>query len=104
MNATALLLTGAVVGTPGVTLWPKNHPVVRDLPRMVLLESQPFEHRLDGDWRQAGQSTDAPVRTTRIPAPIEIIETSVSTGQWLDCVAAGACLAPGGRADRPICR
>ena len=68
---------------------------------MVLLEPQPFEHRLDGDWRQAGRSTDAPVRTTRIPAPIEIMETPVSTGQWLDCVAAGACLAPSGPADRP---
>ena len=93
--------TGAAAGALGLSLWPQDRPVVRDLPRMVLLEPQPFEHRLDGDWRQAGRSTDAPVRTARIPAPIEIMETPVSTGQWLDCVAAGACLAPSGPADRP---
>ena len=101
MHATAVLLAAAAAGALGLSLWPQDRPVVRDLPRMVLLEPQPFEHRLDGDWRQAGRSTDAPVRTARIPAPIEIMETPVSTGQWLDCVAAGACLAPGGPADRP---
>ncbi|WEF24809.1 SUMF1/EgtB/PvdO family nonheme iron enzyme [Paracoccus sp. S3-43] len=106
MHATVVLLAGAVAGALGLSLWPLDHraapdPARPDLPRMVRLDPQPFEHRLDGDWRQAGRSTDAPVQVSRIPAPVEIMETAVSTGQWQDCVAAGACLAPGGPVDRP---
>lgn len=101
MHATALTLAGAVAGALGLTLWPQDHRAVPDLPRMVRLDPQAFEHRLDGDWRLAGRSTDAPVQTTQIPAPIEIMETPVSTEQWMECVAAGACLAPGAATDRP---
>lgn len=101
MHATAFMLAGAVAGALGLTLWPQDRRDPPDLPRMVRLDPRPFEHRLDGDWRQAGRSTDAPVRTTQLPAPVEIMETPVSTRQWLDCVAAGACLPPGGPTDRP---
>lgn len=102
MHATALLLSGAVAGALGLTLWPQDHRATPDdLPRMVRLDPQPFDHRLDGDWRRAGRSTDAPVQRAQIPAPVEIMETPVGTGQWMYCVAAGACLPPGGPTDRP---
>ena len=101
MHATAFLLAGAVAGALGFSFWPQDHRPAPDLPRMVRLDPQPFEHRMDGDWRRDGQATDAPVRTVRIPAPVEIMETAVSTGQWMACVQAGACLAPGAATDRP---
>lgn len=100
MHATALLLAGAVAGALGLTLWPQDREPSVDLPQMVRLDPQPFAHRLDGNWRRDGRSIDAPVRNVQIPAPLDIMETAVSTGQWMACVRAGACLPPGGPTDR----
>lgn len=74
-------------------------------PATVLLEPATFLHRLDGEWRQGGRDTDAPLAEVRIPAPVEIMVMPVSTGDYLACVAAGACVAPDGptdRADLPV--
>ena len=73
MHATAFMLAGAVAGALGLTLWPQDRKLP-DLPQMVRLDPQPFQHRLDGDWRQAGRSTDAPVQMTQLLAPVEIME------------------------------
>ena len=77
----------------------------RPAPATVLLEPATFLHRLDGEWRLNGHATDAPMAEVRIPAPVEIMVTPVSAGDYMACVAAGACALPGGpvdRADLPV--
>ncbi|MFC3567922.1 SUMF1/EgtB/PvdO family nonheme iron enzyme [Paracoccus simplex] len=103
MHGSAFLFAAAL-GALGLSLWPpflqREAAKGPDLPAMVRLEPRPFEHRLDGDWQRDGWPVDAPVATVSIPAPVEIMATPVSTGQYLECVAAGACTAPGGPTDR----
>lgn len=103
MLSSALLLAGVAFGAFGLSIWPFDEAgpqSLPDLPAMVTLQPAPFQHRLDGDWRREGRAIDAPVRTVSIPAPIQIMATQVSTGQWLACVEDGACGLPGGPIDR----
>lgn len=85
LGATALSAAGALHA---------ETPVIR-------LDPVPFEHRLDGEWRQAGHATDAPKATVRIPAPVQIMARPVSVGDYMACVAARACAAPDGPTDQP---
>ncbi len=70
-------------------------------PRVVRLDPQPFEHRIDGDWQRNGLPADAPMAVVSIPAPVEIMAVPVSHADWMDCVVAGACAAPGQIAATP---
>lgn len=101
MHATAFLLAAAAAGALGLSALPERRPALPDLPQVVRLDPQPFRHRIDGDWRRDGRSVDAPLATVAIPAPVEVMATPVSTAQWLDCVADGACSLPGGPVDNP---
>lgn len=89
--ATALLAGAAAVA-------PDGGPAI---PKLVLLEPAPFQHRLDGEWRRDGHDADAPVAEVTIAAPVEIMALPVSAGEYMACVSAGACAAPDGPVDRP---
>ena len=64
-------------------------------PQVVRLSPTPFEHRLDGEWKRDGLPADAPRVVVSIPAPVDIMALPVSHGDWMACVADGACAAPG---------
>lgn len=49
---------------------------------------------VDGEWKKDGLPADAPRAVVSIPAPVEIMVTQVSHGDWMGCVAAGACATP----------
>ena len=102
LGAVALAMVGLLHLGDGRPAAPAPAP---DLPAMVRLDPQPFDHRIDGDWQREGLRSDAPRHIVSIPAPVEIMATGVSTGQWLACVAASACTLPDGpvdRADLPV--
>ncbi len=102
MQASALILAAAAIGAMGLGIWPRTPaPTIDGLPEMIRLDPAPFDHRLDGDWQQEGRRIDAPMARVAIARPVEIMATPVSVGLYGACVAAGDCLAPGGRTDRP---
>ncbi|MDR0807892.1 MAG: formylglycine-generating enzyme family protein [Gemmobacter sp.] len=106
MRRTALFLTVAAVSVTGIALvasyllMPEAKPAV-GIPALVRLEPAPFLHRLDGDWQRGGLPADAPLALVSIPAPVDIMATAVSNGQWQVCVTAGACAVPGSGMDNP---
>lgn len=76
-----------------------------EVPVLLRLEPVAFTHRLDGEWQRGGHSVDPPLAVVTIAAPVEIMALPVSVGDYLDCVAAGACSAPDGptaRSDLPV--
>ncbi|VDC29425.1 SUMF1/EgtB/PvdO family nonheme iron enzyme [Pseudogemmobacter humi] len=105
MPSIATLLAGAGLSALAFSLWPvTTTPVAMTQesgpgPQVVRLDPAPFLHRLDGDWQREGRPVDAPVEMVTIPAPVEIMATPVSTGEYLLCVQAGACAAPSGPVD-----
>lgn len=102
MDGSAFLLVSAGVAAFGLShLFPGPRGPAPETPALVQLAPAPFEHRLDGEWTRGGRPVDAPVATVAIPAPIAVMATPVSTGQWLACVDAGACTLPDGPAGRP---
>ncbi len=102
MDGSTLLLAAAAVAALGLVplTGARQQAAPDDLPEMIRLEPRAFSHRLDGDWQRGGQPVDPPVAFVSIPAPVEIMATQVSTGQWMACVAAAACPLPGGPVDR----
>ncbi len=99
MHTPVTLLASAAIGVLSLSFWPAKAP--GNLPQLVRLDPAPFSHRLDGDWQRDGGQVNAPIRSVQIPAPVEIMEMPVSTGDWMACVRDGACIAPGGPTDRP---
>lgn len=69
-------------------------------PMTVRLDPAPFEHRLDGEWRQDGHDADPPKQVVQIAAPVDLMALPVSVGEYMACVSDGACTAPDGPVDR----
>lgn len=97
-------LTAAGVLAVQLPRAPAPAPALR-VPATVRLEPLPFEHRLAGEWTRGGRPVDAPRGMVEIGAPVEIMTHPVSVADYMDCVAARACDAPGGPAtqgDLPV--
>jgi formylglycine-generating enzyme required for sulfatase activity len=103
-----VLVAAAVVAGPlatsAVTLgWrtPSADPQVA-IPELIELQPGTFRHRAAGDYTRAGAPAAAPTIEVRIAQPLRLMKRQVSFGDYLGCVAAGAC-APidGDDADRP---
>jgi formylglycine-generating enzyme required for sulfatase activity len=65
--------------------------------RPALIELQPgvVRYRVAGDFTRAGKPAEAPLVTARIERPIGFMRTQVTAGEYQQCVADGACKAPG---------
>lgn len=99
----------AVTALATFTFWPFQAPQTppgqssagAPLHEVVRLDPTPFRHRLDGDWRRNGRASDAPLAEVSIAAPVEIMARPVSIGDYMECVAEGACLTPNAPLERP---
>lgn len=95
MHIPALLTSFMAISAAGLSIWPfGGDRTPPDIPQMVRLDPEPFEHRLDGDWQRDGWPVDAPLAVVSIPAPVEIMATAVSNAQWQACMRDNVCAMP----------
>ncbi|KPH80378.1 MULTISPECIES: SUMF1/EgtB/PvdO family nonheme iron enzyme [Bosea] len=74
------------------------------LPQTAIVPAGTLLHRLDGEYSRDGRPVDAPRVAIRIDGPIEIMRYQVTAGDYVRCVAAGACKhldSPAPRGDLP---
>jgi formylglycine-generating enzyme required for sulfatase activity len=96
-------ITAAALASPiALTIAPVAHPVDSVVTEIA---AKPFQYRLAGDFSRDGKPAAAPLRGTRLPASIKIMNRQVTAGEYARCADDGGCPkithAPA-MADRPM--
>ena len=96
-------ITAAALASPfALTIAPVVHPVDSAITEIA---AKPFQYRLAGDFSRDGKPAAAPLRDSRLPTGIKIMNRQVTAGEYARCADDGGCPkiphAPA-MADRPI--
>ncbi len=63
------------------------------VPQTVIVQPGSFSYRASGEYLKDGFPVDAPLQEITLEYPVEIMKFQVSTGDYEQCVAEGACQA-----------
>jgi formylglycine-generating enzyme required for sulfatase activity len=82
-------ITAAALASPiALTIAPVAHPVDSTITEIA---AKPFQYRLAGDFSRDGKPAAAPLRDTRLPDGIKIMNRQVTAGEYARCADNGGC-------------
>ncbi len=88
MKIKAAITAAALASRFALTIVPVAHPAD---PAISEIAAKPFQYRLAGDFSRDGKPAEAPLRDTRLPASIKIMNRQVTAGEYARCTDDGGC-------------